>query len=219
MPNEQKYMILHTWNSYLIKLHGEKLKGVQWFINIKSKGLHTAIQFSDRHGGISTTATMMGGFNCDQFIDSKYTHPYRQSRVYIPCTDYQEDLVFRKSCEMANVPSTDLWSHLVQEPNQIISEGYTSWVSNYSRCYFGPNAIPYDTLGVSLSFISRCKIWNPSPKKNWCNESCAIKLLAAWPDLLTVLKGTDREKTYKPHDLNPIQFESLVRNYFDEGVE
>ena len=96
--------------------------------------------------------------------------------------------------------------------------------ASYKDIAHGENAIPYDKAGVMLSFISKRRWWNPSNKRNWCNESCAIKLMAAWPGLLVADKAFSG-KFYdapiaafllkNPHELTPDQTEYLIANYFD----
>jgi hypothetical protein len=193
------HMILHTWNKKMIKLAGEKLTPVQWLIGLRSNGLHQELQLSDRYGGISCSATISDVRKGFGFADLKYSHPYRQSRIYIPVTPAQEDEVFYQACIMADL----LDNFFKWTPESFVIH------HKQMKYMFGPNNIKYDTAGVSLSHISKRRIWNPSNERVWCNESCALLLRAVWPNVIA---------PHLPHELTPDETEYLVRHYFDKGV-
>jgi hypothetical protein len=195
--NEMKdHLILHTWNKKMIKLAGEKLTPVQWLIGLRSNGLHQELQLSDRYGGISCSATISDERKGFGFADIHYSHPYRQSRVYIPVTDAQEADIFADACEMADL--FEGW--ILYNSDKFVDE------VKDRKYMFGENNIKYDTAGVSLSHITKHRIWNPSNERVWCNESCGQLLQNRWSDVLG---------EHLPHELTPDETEYLVRQYFD----
>jgi hypothetical protein len=223
MSEEIKYMQLVTWNKKMILLHGDKLTRTQKLIGLRSNGLHTEWRFTDRYGKISWSATLQDGCGCCRFKAINYTHPYRQSRVYVPVTAEQEAVLFAEACRMADFPedAIDFTSDKVANcPTPI---------------FYGEDAIKYDKAGVSLSFISKRRIWNPHNKRVWCNEACGLLALKVWPDVFGIgdigytkikqcsifdgwtytSKVPDGPKTsILPHDLMPDQTEYLMRHYF-----
>lgn len=218
-------IILHTWNKKLILAHKEKLTKTQRLIGVRSNGLHSEIQFSDRKAKISASATLQDECNGFRFKPIPYIHPHRQTRVVIECTDQQEDLMFAEACKMADVELTCMLSHLLNEPNQQIKE------STINGCIYGIDNIKYDKLGVAFSFINKRRIWIPSGKKVWCNEACGMLLQLPWPDIfitdpeyyemIDVIGDVppkyilDSYNHKNPHDLTPDETEYLVQNYFE----
>jgi hypothetical protein len=229
---EMKYMILHTWNREMIQMHGEKLTKTQWAIGLRSNGLHQELQFTDRYGKISVSATLQDDCKCVRFKMINYSHPYRQSRVYIPVTAEQEQRIFDDACRMADLEDFSFTEYVVEGRHQTLYE------RDDLNIWFGPNAIKYDTAGVSLSFISKRRWWNPSGTRQWCNETCGLLLMVVWPDIFEIKTGNsmgffeckvtlpiddpafmdDWLEIYPsipPHEQTPSQTEHLVRHYFD----
>jgi hypothetical protein len=213
---EIKYMILHTWNKEMIQMHGEKLTKTQWAIGLRSNGLHQALQHSDRYGGISISATISDERKGVGFAKHEFSHPYRQSRVYIPVTAEQEALIFDEGCGMADIDK--------DAADRMLYDVAYSDTETFGVRYFGPDNIKYDTAGVSLSFISKGRWWNPSGERQWCNETCGLLLMVVWPDIFIADKDFCGEVFEPPiadfnriptHEQTPSQTEHLVRHYFD----
>lgn len=165
-------------------------------IQIKSRYTHTEIQYSDRYGGISASATMADGCNCFRFKMIDYTkHPLRWKSVIIPCTDEQEDLMFAEDCRMAGFSLA--WCD--------------NFINNFTDtvdfdCYvYGRNAMKYDKWGVIFCNISHRRILRSSDKLVWCTESRIMALLKAFPDL------TARH----PDEYRPNNGHELVKGYFN----
>lgn len=208
-----KYMEIVTWNKKMMELYNDKLTLTQKLIGRRSNGLHTEWRFTDRCGRISCSCTEADGCGCFRFKPIGYSNPYRQSRIYVPVTAEQEARLFAKACEMADVPAFAMSMHLVNEPSQEISEQFT-----HNGCYYGPNAIKYDSWGVRLSFITKWRLWKMHKTKMICNEACANVGLEVWPDLLNipVLEIENYKKKLDPAELTPDEFEYLARHYFDK---
>lgn len=130
------------------------------------KAIHTERQFSDRYGGLSISATCMDNCNCVRFKKIMYSHEEeRWDTIEQEVTEAQEDAMFAEACKQANIILPD-----------IFKEGLLSgsFKPDPNRCYYGPNAIPYDVPGVSISFISKAQIWKPSTKAQWCTETVCL---------------------------------------------
>jgi hypothetical protein len=205
MDNDIKYMEIVTWNKAMILMHGDKLTGTQKLIGLRSNGLHAEWRFTDRHGRISFSCTLADGCGCCRFKMINYSHPYRQSRVYVPVTAEQEARLFKKACEMADV---EMGLYLSHTDISYFNEGKNG-------CAYGPNAIKYDKNGARFSFITGWNIWKMHKTKMICNEACANLGLEVWPGLLDVNNGKTG-KIIDPAQLTPETFEYLARFYFDK---
>lgn len=238
MANEEiKYMKLRTRNAKMMKLYGDKLTKSEWARSMRTNGLHTEIQFSDRYGGISASCTLSDGCNGMRLKPNKYTHPYRWSTIYIPVTAEQETRLFIKACEMADLPMFPMSMHLISEPSQEITEGY-----KHGECYYGPNHTKYDKGAAFFSFISKRNIWKPSKTKMICNRACGEVLMVVWPGIFEIKKYdatvlveytieakpenewefTGGRKIYPsipPHEQTPDQTEYMVRHYVDSQIK
>jgi hypothetical protein len=133
------------------------------------------------------------------------------------------DMEKMKSWNYENVFGSALWREDTAET------GY---------CYYGPNAIKYDTAGVSLSFISKRRWWNPSNERQWCNETVGLLLMVVWPDMFEIKKeeayvtvtmgmnlnydgewaGTSTKRLYasiSPQEQTPDQTAYMIQYYFE----
>jgi hypothetical protein len=223
MSEETKYLRVRSRNYTMMKMYGDKLTTVEMLISLRSDLVHMEVQFTDRYGGISVSATKADGCDCVRFKMIGYSHSYRWSTIYIPVTAEQEALIFADACRMAD------WNPDVKLP--AIKVIYPD-----TGCWFGPNAIPYDTAGVSLSFISKRRWWNPSSKRQWCNETVGLLLMVVWPDVFDLVKedgcitvtveSADMvsgkcERVYHsvpPHEQTPRQTHDLIQHYFKKGL-
>ena len=210
MNEEIKYIRVRSVNSTMKLLYGDKLTWTEKLIRLRSNLVHMEWQFSDRYGSISFSATKADGCNCCRFKMIGYSHAYRWSTILIPVTAEQEARIFAKACEMADVEHLEVAMGLGGDfkPGVI---------------FFGPDAIKYDTAGVSLSFISKRRFWNPSNKRNWCNESVGIALMVEWPDLF-ILRGPNIDSidwplAIPPHEQLPDQTHFMIQHYFENGVD
>ena len=171
---------------------------VDRLIQIKSRDTHSTLQYSHRYGGISCSATMADGCNGVRFRMNDYTkHPLRWKKVIIPCTDEQEDLMFAEDCRQTDFYFNKVTSlEILGPPLNQEQEG---------RCYFGPNALKYDKIGVVICNISHRRIIKSWESRVWCTESRIMTLLKAYPDL------TDKH----PDEYRPDNGHELVKNYFE----
>ena len=165
-------MKLMTRNPKMAALYGKKPDAVDKMIMLRSELTHTELQFSERYGNISFSATRQDGCKCARFKMIGYTHPERWQAVEFDVTEEQEDVIFRKCCEMADVNGT-MAELMVDMPR-------------YSTCYCGPDALKYDTPAVLFSFITKWEIWRGHRSRVFCTEACFIALLEAFPDLLEI---------------------------------
>ena len=199
---EIKYIEVYTRNAKMMKLYGDKLTWIEKFINCRSNGLHMEIRFSDRYGRISASSTMQDGVNGFRFKMIGYSHDYRWSVIRIPVTAEQEERIFAKACEMADIDGD-------AEARMFIDVAHGD-AEFFKVPFYGPNHIKYDRRGVMYSFITKRRWWKPSKKRNWCNESCALLPLEVWPDMLVVNKG----RAIKPHALTPDETHYMIEQYF-----
>ncbi len=160
-------------------------------IQIKSQLTHTETQYSHRYGGISCSSTRADGCKCWRFKMIDYTkHPLRWKKVIIPCTNEQEDIMFAYDCDKADIQTPfHKWNMLS------LAVG---------GCCYGPNALPYDTLGVVLCNISHRRIIPSWKNKAWCTEGRVMALLKAYPNL------TDKN----PDEFNPENGHKLIESLF-----
>jgi len=212
MSKEIKYMKIRSRNATMIQLYGNKLKLYEWLISQRSNLLHMELQFSDRYVNISVSATKADGCDCVRFKMIGYTHAYRWSTIYIPVTAEQEARIFEKACHMAGLIYQELECHLNIEPNQFISEQRT----HKNGCYYGPNAIKYDTAGVFLSFISKRRWWNPSNERQWCNETVGLLMMVVWPDIFFMMFSGEN---IPPQEQTPDQTAYMIQYYFENTVD
>lgn len=203
------WITVHTHNPIRAALYGEKPDGfkalaVQKVIGLRSYHDHTEKQLSERYGGISCSATMMDGCKCFRFKMIGYSHPEFWDSVRLWVTDEQEDAMFAEACRMADLRGRKWLDGAIK---------YKGKIDNLR--YYGPNALKYDLMAVSFSFISKRTWWRPSKTKVFCTESVFILLLIAFPDILTfndfVGKGGDYE--LKPDQLTPSLGDMIVRDY------
>jgi hypothetical protein len=209
-----KYMKLRTKNAKMMQMYGDKLTASEWLRKARTNGLHTDLQHSSRYGGISNSCTLSDGCGGGRFKMIGYSHPYRWSTLYLPCTAEQEARVFKKGCEMADAryflkydfnEALDLWQDIA-----------------INDCVYGPNHVKYDKGAAFFSFISKRNIWKPSKVKMICNRYCAELLLEVWPDMLDIkkeLKSFTGEtchptKRLDPAQLTPDQLEYQASYYF-----
>lgn len=97
---------IQSFNAYRAEKFGYKLSGIDRLIMRRSfLHTHTEIQFSERYGNISFSATMADGAKCCRFKDINYTkHPERWDTIIIPLTDNEEDLIYAKAKAIEGKP-------------------------------------------------------------------------------------------------------------------
>jgi hypothetical protein len=210
MSEEIKYMKVRSRNATMIQLYGDKLKPYEWLISQRSNLLHMELQFSDRYGSISVSATKADGCDCVRFKIIAYSHAYRWSTILIPVTAEQEARIFADACRMAD---------LYPNPFDI-----TVLKAKRGAVYYGPEAIKYDTAGVSLSFISKRRWWNPSNERQWCNETVGLLLMVEWPLIFcreieaeynSPPFNTIERNIISPQEQTPDQTAYMIQYYFE----
>ncbi len=166
-----------------------------WFIGWRSYLKHTEIQFPDIYGGISFSATMRDGCKCARFKMIDYDkHPLRWKTVLIPVTREQCDLIFAEACRMADF----------KLQTGSLLETLTPALDQFGVCYYGPNALKYDLIGL-LSFTTRWTIIRPHSKWAWCSEIClAVAKKGLILDLAHVIP--DKHHPQSGHELIKRQF-------------
>lgn len=215
MSEAIKFIKIRSRNATMIQLYGDKLKPHEWLISKRSNLLHMELQFSDRYGSISVSATKADGCDCVRFKMIGYSHAYQWSIIYIPVTAMQEAWIFKDACRMADL-----------HPNIF---GITVLEAERDSVYYGPEAIKYDTAGVSLSFISKRRWWNPSNERQWCNETVGLLLMVVWPGLFRVwphaskmgiVYGRSDQKplSIPPQEQTPDQTAYMIQ-YFFENIQ
>jgi hypothetical protein len=122
-------------------------------------------------------------------------HPLRWKSVIIPCTDYQEDLIWAEDRRMADID--------LKKDSLLVK--LRPVLDTIGTCYFGPNAIKYDKIGVVLCNISHRRIIKSWNDRVWCTEQCIMALLKAFPDL------TDKH----PDEFRPDNGHKLIESYFN----
>jgi hypothetical protein len=215
-------MKYHSYSPTLAQLHGKKLSWTKDFrsklteeaIQLRSELTHSELQFSDRYGGISFSATMADDCKCARFKMIGYSHPERWLSTELEMTDTQEDLVFAKCCEMADIGK--MVNYRTPLKNVL-------FMDMGKGCYHGPNALPYDLTAVSVSFITKWNIWHGSAKKVFCTEACFVALMEAWPEMLDfeVLRSTGKGdevelldiKRLNPDQLHPSLGDMIIRDF------
>jgi hypothetical protein len=218
-----KYLKYRSYCPELAQLHGKKPSKTDRLIGLRSDLTHTEIQFTDRYGNISFSATMADDCRCARFKMIGYSHPERWLTVLVPVTAEQEALIFAKACEMADVDILE----------DLFTKEISYEVDSGGVCFYGNNALKYDLQGVSLSFISKWRVWRPHDKWVWCTEACFIAMMAGFLDILefgtseyvtmscTSVEGgdwaMDKVDNYlnalKPDDLHPSRGDMIIRNY------
>ncbi len=181
-----------------------------WLIGWRSYLKHTEIEFPDIYGNISFSATMADGCKCARFKMIDYTkHPKRWKTILIPVTREQCYFIFTEACKMADCQDIG-WSY---------AEGvfYADQKAiKTDDILYGPNALKYDLLAVSFSFISKRTIWRPDKTKVFCTESVFILLQIAFPDILTFSYNEDPDIYWaklKPDQLTPSLGDMIVRDF------
>lgn len=216
MSEETKYIRIRSVNSAMKLLFGDKLTWAEWFISKRSLFTHMQTQFSDRYGGISHICTKAGGHNCCFFKMVGYTTAYQWSTILIPVTAEQEARIFKEACRMAGLDELDAMA--------------ACFDSSPDKCYYGPNAIKYDTFGLG-SYISKLPIIKMSSTRQICNETVGLLMLVEWPDIFVVdddyhqIKKSfggiapqitiDSYKTIPPHEQLPDATHYMIQHYFE----
>jgi hypothetical protein len=91
-------MKLRGFNARRAMRYGHKLTNVQRAIRVASwPEVHVENQFSPAYGGISHSATMAEGENCERFKDILYSNPAYWDVVDIPMTQQQEDIAYAEA--------------------------------------------------------------------------------------------------------------------------
>lgn len=207
-----KYMEIVTWNKAMILMHGDKLTRTQKAIGLRSNGLHTAIRFTGRYGKISWHCTLADGMGGCGFKNIEYSHPYRQSRVYVPVTAEQEARLFAEALKMAGY--ADGFMDMMGFGTRKLLKTVVNYVS------YGPNNIKYDKRYAMFGFITKWEWlrWKPHKDDMICNEAVANLLLTEWPNLISTIKETEESGAIypakDPAKLTPETFEYLARHYF-----
>lgn len=169
-----------------------------WLIQIKSQLTHSEQQYSHRYGGISCSTTLADEGKCWRFkdIDGYQRHPLRWKKVIIPCTDKQEDIMWRYDLKMAGYVDDFM-------ENMGILRGRS--LESIAGCVsYGLNALKYDKWGVIFCNISHRRIIGSSDKLAWCTESRIMTLLKAFPNL------TDKH----PDEFRPDNGHKLIEGLF-----
>jgi hypothetical protein len=197
-------MKYHSYSPTLAKLHGKKTGWVDNLIKMRSEFTHTEIQFSERYGGISFSATMADSCRCARFKMIGYTHPERWLTTSLCVSDELEDAVWSKCCEMADLDP--MFYELRRTMRRVIAK---------DELFFNTNALKYDLAQVSLGFISKWRIKRGNKTKVFCTESCFIALMEAWPELLDFWSTIPKDglKRYRPDELTPLLGDMIIRNF------
>jgi len=205
-------MKYHSYNPTLARLYGKKPSRTDRLIQHRSELTHTEIQFSDRYGGISFSATMADDCKCARFKMIAYSHPERWCTTELEMTDEQEDAVFKKCCEMADIKSKLCWD----------AKGFIEDAAKTGYCFKGPNALKYDLNAVRFSFITKWNLWRGHENRVFCTESCFIALMEVWPELLCIydrerdLGGGEWDREFKylqPDQLTPSLGDMIIRDF------
>jgi hypothetical protein len=219
MSEETKYCKLRTKNAKMLRMYGDKLTFSEVMREMRTNGLHSEWQFSDRYGNISFSSTLSDGCNGARFKMIGYSHGYRWSTVLIAVTAEQEAVLFAKACEMADI---HIGQYIVEAFIENIQEGLI-------QAGFGPNHIKYDKGAAFFSFISKRNIWKPSKTKMICNRAVAEVMLTVWPDMLGIWPHASRlgivygrtdqkRKRADPAQLTPDQLHYQADYYFNKEV-
>jgi len=206
------YITIHSYNPIMAALYGKKKSKTDRLINLRSELTHTEIQFSERYGGISFSATLKDGCKCARFKMIGYSHPERWCSVKLWVTVEQESNMFTKACKMADMMGMINWTY-----DDIFSSSL--WKNDLQLsgfCYRGPNPFKYDTSRVVLSFISKRRIIPGRKNYVWCTEAVFIVLLVAFPEILT-FSHTEYPDIHwnklNPDDLHPSLGNMIVQNF------
>lgn len=145
--------------------------------------VHTEIMFSERYGSISFSATLEDGCKCARFKLIKYSHPERWTTEEVPMTDEQEDAAFAKACRLADVYRMEMADVTMSIKQAMDIPWLAQGFAHYEiKCFYGPHAVKYDTLGVILCNLSRRRILPSNPKRYWCTEIVTAVIQKAYPD-------------------------------------
>ena len=225
MSDETKFIKLRTKNAKMLMLYGDTLTPSEWLRSIRTNGLHSEVQFSDRYGSISFSSTLSDGCNGCRFKMIGYSHPYRWSTLKIPVTAEQEYRLFAKACEMADVSKVhpgETKGIGGSQVDELMTRLYIGAVKP-NEVIFGPNHIKYDKWGARLAFITKWEIFKMHRVKMICSEACANVLLEVWPDML-LIKGPNIDSIDWPLELDsaqltPDQLQYQAEYYFNNLKE
>ena len=210
----------HSYSPPLAALHGKKPSWTDRFIGLRSELSHTELQFSERYGNVSFSATLADGCKCARFKMIGYSHPERWLTAVLEVTDEQEDAIFEKCCEMAAM-RPEVAKAFCLDPEKGWWDGDCCTLYPHTKgLYYGPKALKYDTPQVVFGFISKLRIKKGDKRKVFCTESCFIALMEVWPELLRFkgeLKSFDGEvchptKKLNPDELTPSMGDMIIRN-------
>ena len=118
---------------------------------------HTEHQFSERYGNISVSATHQDKCGCVRFKKIGYTDN-KWDTIDKQVSEKEEDMMMAQARMDADVT--------LDQVRAFIEHG------KKGDTLSGPNAIPYDSTGAGLSFITPWRIWKASREKVWCTEEC-----------------------------------------------
>ncbi len=189
-------MKLKSYNAIKAQKHGKPLTFIDRLILLRSfPYTHNELEFSERHGNISFSATLRDGAKCCRFKQIPYKYALRWDTLTIPCSDTEEDAAWAEACRMADLP---LKWHIDPFTDKIIID---------DSPVYGGNAIKYDVWG-QICHITKWNIWPPNPKKTWCSKACARVIIAG--------KGVAAvEEIYKVRaEMMPSPLTKLVKMYF-----
>lgn len=208
--SDTKLMRIMTKNGWRARLFGDKGEtwkdtARDWLIALRSMGVHTQLQFTDRYGRISFTSTMRHGVNGCCFLNTQYSHEDYWDAVYLPVTADEEAKIWDEACKMAGVT------------NPAFKDEYK--VTNF--CYYGPSHIKYDFWqGAVFSYISKAKIIKPSKLRRVCNRAVTEAILAGKPDCMDTVIQTHRGREHRNADyasMTPSEADAMFRNFTRKG--
>lgn len=193
---------IKSYNAIRAAIFGKPITKVQWLIGLRSKShRHSEVQFSERYGNVSFSATYQDGCKCCRFKYIEYSHEKeRWDTVIVPMTDEEEDRAWAEALKMAGYADTFMDNMSFGTRKKLHT------IANYVS--YGYNAIPYDLKG-QLCHASKLKLWKPSKKKTWCSKAVASVLYSAKPDFYDFLNVHGMVD-----ELRPDQLDTMARYYF-----
>ena len=154
-------------------------------IGLRSPETHTEFKYSMRYAGVSSSATMADKCRCFRFKNIDYDkHPARWKIDVIHLTDEQEDRIMVVALQMAGLLDREFdFDHRRHSVISILYDHIQAFkVNSYGTIWYGKDALKYDLIGVSISFISTRRIWRPHTKWVWCSESAVMLIQVAYSD-------------------------------------